>query len=221
MNAKYFSIIILLLCGFIHGQTVVLNEKLLTQLTKNQAARLASDASFFNSYEKQRKLYDDINTKITQIVAIQEFIYRQLKNVDAAIMQSKKLAYLYEYLGKIANNSGEMLSLTAQYPEYAVLVSKYYIQIGKEVVKLEQEITEALLNENNDFLMDPNDREMLLEKIFNRARMINGNILYINLRLKNAKKTPYLYQIPTLNDYVNLDKMIIKDIVQKYGILKY
>lgn len=69
--------------------------------------------------------------------------------------------------------------------------------------------------------MDPYDREILLRKIFDRARLINGTILYINLVLKNAKQTPYIFQIPGLNNYVNIDRMIIKDIISKYGILKY
>ena len=37
----------------VKGQTVVLNDQLLAQITKNQAVRLASNESFLNSYEKQ------------------------------------------------------------------------------------------------------------------------------------------------------------------------
>jgi hypothetical protein len=65
-------------------------------------------------------------------------------------------------------------------------------------MKLQQEVTQDILNENKDFLMDAMDREMLIEKIFTRVRNINGNILYIILRLENAKKIPYLYQVPVL-----------------------
>lgn len=52
-----------------------------------------------------------------------------------------------------------------------------------------------ILNEDKDFLIDAMDREMLIEKVFNRVRNINGNILYIILRLEDAKKIPYLYQV--------------------------
>lgn len=217
------SIIIFVFAGIIivKSQQVVINEKLLTQLTKNQTVRLESDKLFFNSYEKQNKLYDDIKTKITQVVAIQEYIYEKLTNVNMAIKQGKQLQYLYQYLGDITKNSAEMLSLSAKNPQYAVLLSNYYITIGNEALKLKKEVTEEILKESNDFLMDPYDREILLRKIFDRVRLINGTILYINLVLKNAKQTPYIYQIPGLNNYVNIDKMIIKDIISKYGILKY
>ncbi|AJW63022.1 hypothetical protein VO54_01545 [Elizabethkingia miricola] len=205
----------------IKSQQVVINEKLLAQLTKNQAVRLSSDKLFFNSYEKQKQLYDDIKGKITQVVAIQEYIYNKLTNVNMAIKQGKQMQYLYQYFGEIAQNSGEMLSLTSKNPQYAVLLTNYYVQIGQEALNLKREVTEEILRESNDFLMDPYDREILLRKIFDRARLINGTILYINLVLKNAKQTPYIFQIPGLNNYVNIDRMIIKDIISKYGILKY
>lgn len=201
---------------FIKSQQIVINDKLLSQITLNHGVRMASEQAFLDSYEKQRKLYDDINNKTTQIIAIQEYIYQQLKNVNSALTQSKKLIYLYQYLGKIVTNSNKMMDLSAQHPEYAVLVSKYYTEIGKQVIKLQQEVTQDILNEDKDFLMDAMDREMLIEKVFIRVRNINGNILYIILRLQNAKKIPYLFQVPVLKNYLNIDKAIVGDIIQKY-----
>ncbi|WP_312076308.1 hypothetical protein [Chryseobacterium sp.] len=201
---------------FVKSQQIVINDKLLSQITLNHGVRLASEQAFLDSYEKQKELYDDINNKTTQIIAIQEYIYQQLKNVNLALTQSKKLIYLYQYLERVVTNSNKMLDLSAQHPEYAVLVSKYYTEIGKQVIKLQQEVTQDVLNEDKDFLMDAMDREMLIEKVFTRVRNINGNILYIILRLQNAKKIPYLFQVPVLKNYLNVDKGIVGDIIQKY-----
>ncbi len=200
----------------VNSQQIVINDKLLSQITVNHGVRLASEQAFLDSYEKQKELYDDINNKTMQVIAIQEYIYQQLKNVNSALTQSKKLIYLYQYLGKIVNNSNKMMDLSAQHPEYAALVSKYYVEIGKQVVKLQQEVTQDILNENKDFLMDAMDREMLIEKVFTRVRNIHGNILYIILRLENARKIPYLYQVPVLRNYINIDRAIVGDIITKY-----
>ena len=200
-----------------NSQQMVINDKLLIQMTKDHAVRLTSEHLFLDSYEKQNELYNEINNKTAQVIAIQEYIYQQLKNVNSALKQSKKLIYLYEYLGKIASNSNKMLDLSLQHPEYAVLVSKYYAAIGTQLIKLRQEVSQDILNENKDFLMDAMDREMLIEKVFTRVRNINGNILYIILRLENAKKIPYLYQVPVLKNYINTDKAIVTDIIRKYN----
>ena len=81
-----------------------------------------------------------------------------------AIKQGKQLQYLYQYFGEIAQNSGEMLSLTSKNPQYAVLLTNYYAQIGQETLNLKREVTEEILREENDFLMDPYDRKFYLEK---------------------------------------------------------
>lgn len=217
MRKKIVTIALLVFSGItVNSQQIVINDKLLSQITVNHGVRLGSEQTFLDSYEKQKELYDDINNKITQIIAIQEYIYQQLKNVNSSITQSKKIIYLYQYLGKIITNSNKMLDLSAQHPEYSILISKYYIEIGKQTMKLQQEVTQDVLNENKDFLMDAMDREMLIEKIFTRVRNINGNILYINLRLENARKIPYLYQVPVLRNYINIDKAIVGDIISKY-----
>ena len=213
---QIFFVIILLFATGLKSQQIAFNDRLLLQLTTNNGVRMASEQAFLDSYEKQKEMYDDIKNKTAQVIAIQEYIYQQLKNVNSALSQSKKLVYLYQYMGKIATNSNKMLDLSAQHPEYAILVSKYYIEIGKQALKLKQEVMQDILNEDKDFLMDAMDREMLIEKVFTRVRNINGNILYIILRLENAKKIPYLYQVPVLRNYVNIDKAIVGEIIQKY-----
>ncbi|SEM97179.1 hypothetical protein SAMN05421856_11057 [Chryseobacterium taichungense] len=198
------------------SQQIVINDKLLSQITVNHGVRLVSEQAFLDSYKKQKELYDEINNKTMQVIAIQEYIYQQLKNVNSALTQSKKLIYLYQYLGKIVSNSNKMLNLSTQHPEYAALVSKYYVEIGNQVIKLQQEVSQDILNEDKDFLMDASDREMLIEKVFTRVRNIHGNILYIIMRLENARKIPYLYQVPVLRNYLNIDKAIVGHIIIKY-----
>ena len=206
---QIFFFLILLLASGLKAQQIAINDRLLVQLTTNQGVRMASEQAFLDSYEKQKEMYDDIKNKTAQVIAIQEYIYQQLKNVNSALSQSKKLVYLYQYMGKITANSNKMLNLSAQHPEYAILFSKYYVEIGKQAVKLKQEVMQDILNEDKDYLMDAMDREMLIEKVFTRVRNINGNILYIILRLENAKNIPYLYQVPVLRNYVNIDKAIV------------
>ena len=203
----------------VKGQTVVLNDQLLAQITKNQAVRLASNESFLNSYEKQKKLYEDVNQKIAQVVAIQKFIYEKLTNVNAAIKQGKQLYYLSNTFVQIGQNANEVLSLTAQNPQYAILLNRYYIAATQELIKMQTELVNDILREDADFLMDPFDRQALIQKLSTKANMINGYLVCIRIRLKNARKIPYIYQIPTINTYVNLDRAIVKNIMQNYQFI--
>ena len=208
-------------CSYVKlcAQTIVYNDQLLMQITKNQAVRLASNESYLNSYEKQKKTYDEINQKLAQIVAIQNFIYDKLTNVNSAIKQGKQLYYLSRTFIQIGDNANDVLSLTVQYPEYAILLNRFYIGAAQELLKMQSELTNDILHEENDFLMDPYDRQGLIQTLSTKAQLITGDLICIKIRLKNAKKIPYIYQIPTINTYVNLDRMIVKGIIEKYKFI--
>jgi hypothetical protein len=218
-NILFFLIAVCSTFLKLNAQTVVYNDKLLMQLTKNQAVRLASNESYLNSYEKQKKTYDEIKQKIAQVVAIQEYIYDKLTNINSAIKQGKQLYYLSKTFVQIGTNANDVLSLTAQHPEYAILLNRFYIGATQELLKMQSELTNDILHEENDFLMDPYDRQVLIQNLSTKAQMVNGYLICIKIRLKNAKKTPYIYQIPTINTYVNLDRAIVKNIMTNYNFI--
>ena len=95
-------------------------------------------------------------------------------------------------------------------------MNRFYIAAVQELLKMQAELTQDILHEENDFLMDPYDRQVLIQNLSSKAQMINGYLICIKIRLKNAKKTPYIYQIPTINTYVNLDRAIVKNIMINY-----
>ena len=218
-NILFFSIAVCTTFLQLNAQTVVYNDKLLMQLTKNQAVRLASNESYLNSYEKQKKTYDEIKQKIAQVVAIQEYIYDKLTNINSAIKQGKQLYYLSKTFVQIGINANDVLSLTVQHPEYAILLNRFYIGATQELLKMQSELTNDILHEENDFLMDPYDRQVLIQNLSTKAQMVNGYLICIKIRLKNARKTPYIYQIPTINTYVNLDRAIVKNIMTNYNFI--
>lgn len=221
MKIKFLALSFFIGTSLIPSQMVVVNEQLMFQLSKNQAVRLASNNAFLKSYEKQKELYDNINKKITQAVAIQEFIYDKLTKINQTILQGKQLKYLYKYLGEVSENSGKMLRLTAKNPQYAILLTDYYEIIIKEVTLIYKELRDMILKEDKGLLIDAYDREHLIGRIFDRVRILHGNVMFINLMLERAKETPYLCQVPYLRDYITADKSIVEDIMRKYEYLKY
>lgn len=219
------KVLILFFCIFFsyigRGQTVVLNDKLLYQITKNQTIRSASEKKFLDSYEKQKKMYDDINKKIIQVVAIQEYIYKNLYEVNQTILQGKRLYYIYKDLEQLVKQTRKMATISTKKPQYAILVTHYYKELYDNALKLKTELTQEILNENNDFLMDSYDRDKILYTISWRVNNLKNIAYYITFVLETADKTPYIYQIPVIKDYINTDRIIIRGILEQYKILKY
>ena len=124
-------------------------------------------------------------------------------------------------MGEVGEHSGKMLRLTAKNPQYAVLLTEHYERIVKEAILIHKELRDEILREDKGLLMDAYDREHLISRIFDRVRILHGNVMFINLMLERANETPYLYQVPYLRDYITADKSIVEDIMRKYEYLKY
>lgn len=193
------------------------NLELQAQVTANQAARVASEKLYQKSYEKQRKAYDDIKEKATQVVVMRNHIYNQLRNVNSALKQGKQLEAIYYDFTKLVANLEKMLELSAQKPQYALLVTNYYSKLYLHAMNSYENISESVLNEENDFLMDSYDRQKVLSKIQHEIKIMNGWTVHIINYLKNAEKKPYFRHIGVFNSWYIRDKGLIQNIINNYN----
>ena len=58
-NLRNYSVF----CSLRKSQQIVINDKLLSQITINHGVRLGSEQVFLDSYEKQNELYNEIKNK--------------------------------------------------------------------------------------------------------------------------------------------------------------
>lgn len=201
------------------SQQIVFNDRLLAQLQKNQLVRLASEKGFFKSYEKQKELYNKATKKVAQVVAIQEYIYDKLYNVNSLFRQGKKVKYIYDDIKIISENTSKILQLSTKLPQYQPFLIKEYESIIKESLNLKTFIQDNVLKKDHKSLMDPYDRDELLDEIAIKVYTIRGYTYYIISYLEWAKDTPYLMHIPEIKGYVDLDRMIVSDIIRQYKYL--
>lgn len=193
------------------------NLELQAQVTANQAARVASEKLYQSSYEKQRKSYDDIKEKVTQVVIMKNHLYNQLRNVNSALRQGKQMEAIYHDFSKLLNNMGIMLQLSSQKPEYSLLITNYYSKLYLHAMNSYENISNSALNEENDYLMDSYDRQKILSKIQHEIKIMNGWTVHIINFLRNAEKKPYFRHVGVLNGWYNRDRALIQNIINNYN----
>ncbi len=192
------------------------NWKLFWQVSKNQTVRITSENLIRKSYKDQKDMYKDISNNLTKAVAIHDMLYKNLKNVNSAIKQGKRLMLFKDYIVEISKNAHEMLKESNKNLKYSVLFSDLYLKVIEKSTELSVEVTSSILNENKDFLMDAYDREMLINKMFQKADELNGYILLITMRLKRANQIAFWKSVPILDMWVYQDKMVVNEIMDKY-----
>ncbi len=200
----------------VNAQKIGINYQLADQISRNQGVRYLSEYHIKKTYRSQRKMYQNINKKLIAVVGIHQKLYDNLKNVNSAIKQGKRLMLFKDYILRISKNAQVMLKESKKNAKYTALFSDLYIKIIEKSVELSTEVSSNILNEDKDFLMDAYDREMLISKMFQKADELNGYILLITAQLKRANQIGFWRSVPILNTWVSQDKIIVNEILDKY-----
>lgn len=213
-------IALLTLVSKARGQSiVVLNEKLLEQITANQAARQAAEASLRASMERQQEALEAAGVSAAKVVAVHEVLYRRLYEVSRLLKDSRQAARL----GVMGKTLGAQLLILSEHsyrsPQYAALLSRYYRHLLSEGVLLKELLENEVLYEDPAHLLSSYDRDVLLSRLFHRMQSLLNTTQYLISALEFTKNRPYLEQIPFLEDYINLDRMVVESILQKFRSL--
>ena len=79
----------------------------------------------------------------------------------------------------------------------------------------------SIIEKNKKLLMDPYDRDELLDNHLSKLQMIYIEILNINNIIEFSSNRAYIYSIPELGTWVEMDKDLTKDIIYKIKNIKY
>lgn len=200
----------------------VMNHQLQIQLAKNQTARLASNETFFKSWEKQKALYDTINARMVTVVAIQDKIYRNLNQVHSSVWNLKKLNSLRRDMAQIPVYLNELRKEATKNPKYAVLYTDSFENVIYQTIDIKKELEDEILAEGRDYLKDAYDRNILIDKVYSKVNGILGGLGVIINNLKYGNKKNYLEKIPILGEYVFQDKLIVNEIMNDINrLIKY
>lgn len=194
----------------------VINPTLMEHLFLNNQARTQSLNHFYKSYEKQSEWYGLSEKKMTQVLLIHEQVYQALSNVNSLFYNAKQIEYLREDLKNCRERLFEMIKLSAEKPQYAVWINKYYAQAIKQFTGI-VEVFEEALGGNSKQLLDTYDRQDLIDKVHFKVKMLNISALSIINAIEFAESRAYIYSIPVLGTYVEQDKDFIQDIIKKYN----
>ena len=195
------------------------NLEMQSQVTANHTIRMASEQAHRNSYEKQKNLYNEAKEKLTAVVVIKDNIYGYLKNVNSGLKQAKQVQYLFEDYQRLLKNMEKMLELTANKPQYAILITRFYERVILHAIEAYGGVNDIVMKEDADYLMDSYDRQYILNKLHKEVRVMNGWVLHINNYLSKAEKKPYLRHIKIFNNWYVKDKSIIESIIRKSDII--
>lgn len=198
--------------------STVYHPELTAQVSANQGVRMVSLYNIRNLYKKQKEAYDDVTANMTQILAVHEYIYSQLRNVNSIFRQGRKVVYISELLIDIAKNKQKTARVLVENPQYSIWFKGDVIEVGMKTAELISYVQQVIQKADKKMLMDSFDRDVLLENVIRKLEYIRFKLQVIRHNISYAKSRPYIYTIPNIGSYVFHDKIMVQNIINNYNI---
>lgn len=168
--------------------------------------------------EQQNKLQKAQAWVASQMVVannIQDKILKGLSEVSGTLTNGLQVKGIYEDLKDCTMYSSEISKLVKDHPEYAIFGAKATETTYKEVLKMSSEVSE-LLRSGELNLATAGDRYKLLYEISTKVKMLKVWLATISLNLDRAKRLGFWRAINPFQGYINTDKDIVRNIMEKY-----
>ena len=212
---KKYSFCLLLLGGFLSAQNTYIDVvttaalKLYSDNLKNQQNKTAQEQT------KLQKAQAWVGSQMSVANSIQDKILKGLSEVSRTLTNGLQVKEIYEDLKDCTMYSSEISKLVRENPEYAIFGAKATETTYKKVLKMSSEVSE-LLKSGELNLATAGDRYKVIYEISSKVKMLKVWLATIMLNIERAKRLGFWRAINPFQGYINTDKDIVRNIMDRY-----
>lgn len=224
MNRTIFlTAYLLLFSALCHAQsyvTIIYDRKHLAIVGQNAAARSAAEITHGSYLGTIRDRLEDINLNVSSVVMVQDMIHRALTEVDQALRSGLTVRQIGQIGTEIVHECNLMLQTARDEPYLLLFAEDVARQMKNRGVNLATEVSEFVLKEGKNVLMDYEKRDALLRKIVLELRVIRALAYSMHRSMYYAKLRGILRSVNPYSEFIDRDRRMVDDIIYKVKILK-
>ena len=216
------KILIFLLLGLFKAkaQQIVLDPGHLAIVNENGFVRLASEMSHHDMLENIADRLDDVKINLSAVILTEQIVYRSLSEVNNALKDSRSVLQIASLSAQIFSLTEEILSSAKSAP-YLLLFAELSCRQAKDRgAKLVLEVSNLCLKEQQGLLLNHEKRDALLEKISLELKVISALLYSVKKCMYWAKVNGLLQSVNPFSTFINTDKRLAEDILNKIKTLK-
>ena len=223
MRLLYLIIVFFTSIKSLHAQsvaTVIYDANHMNRINENAAIRYSSE-NYHNTLIKHIGTnMDNIKINLNALVVVQGVIHKSLTQVDQALKSSKAVINIGKLIQEIYSE-GTLIFQQAQNEPWLLLFAQQSSNDFKErSVKLALEVSDFILKEGSNVLMDYEKRDYLLRKITLELKVIRALMFSIHRSIYYAKINGIIRSINPYGSFINMDKLKAEEILRYYQLLK-
>jgi hypothetical protein len=163
---------------------------------------------------------DDINVNLSSVVLVQNMIHRSLTEVDRVLKSGRSALHIARLVQDIATHSTKMLEIAKGDPWLLLFAEDVARQLKDRGINLATEVSEFVLQEGKNVLMDYEKRDHLMRKIILELKVIRALVFSMERSMYWAKAGVVLKMANPYRNFINMDKRKADEIIRNYYLLK-
>lgn len=202
------------------AQYIVLDPGHLEIVMENGLTREAAEKTHHNYLTTINQRLDDINLDVSSVVLVQNMIFNSLKNVDQGLKDGLTVKQMAAIILEITDQSEQMLSLARSNPALLLFAQDVAQQLKNRGINLVTAVSDFVLKEGDNVLMDYEKREQLLSKVILELRVMRALSYSMNKSMYWANQNGLMKYLNPYRNFMNQDMRLADDLILRYQFLK-
>lgn len=226
MDVSKYLIFCMIFCYCLNGTfaqsyvTIVYDAKHLAIVGENAAVRSAAELTHHEYLKTINNRLDDINVNLSSVVMVQRMIHSALIEVDQALKSGLMLKQVGAISTEIIGECGSILEMAKDSPHLILFAEDATMQMKDRGIRLVSEVSDFVLKEGSNVLMDFEKRDALLVKILLELRVMRALCFSVHRAMYWAKLRGILPALNPFQSFINRDRQLVDQIIFQYNLLE-
>lgn len=215
MKVKLFNLILLLLPCIGSAQKIYGDPIVAAAMGAYASTLKGGHERAEKEQNKLQKAQTFVSTQVALVKKAQDKLYKGLSEVSGTIQNAIQVKNIGEEVKQCYEYSRNISSLATRHPQYTIFGAKASKKCYEQTLKIINEMNNILEGGESN-LATAGDRYRILDNIEQQVRTLKIYLISVQLALENAEYVGFWKSINPFQGYIDTDKDIIQNIMQKF-----
>lgn len=215
MKVKSFNLILLLLPCIGSAQKIYMDPVTAGAMAGYAVTLKGGHERAEKEQDKLQKAQTFISAQVALVKKVQDKVYKGLSEAGGTIQNAIQVKNIGEETKQCVEYSKSISQLVERHPQYAIFGAKATQRCYEQTLKIANEMSNILADGETN-LATAGDRYRVLDNIEHQVRMLKIYLISVQLALENAEYAGFWRSINPFQGYIDTDKDIIQNIMQKF-----
>ncbi|MEJ6979738.1 hypothetical protein WG906_04710 [Pedobacter sp. P351] len=205
---------------FAQAQVVIFDRHHFNIVNENGLMRYSAETSHNNYLNNIKNKLNDINLNMNSVILVQSMIKGSLTQVNNVLKSGLAVKQVGSITSEILKESNDMIDLARSEPYLLLFAEDNARQLKSRGLRLAFEVSDFILKEGDNVLMDFEKRDFLLRKVILELKVMRALCFSMHKSIYWAKMNGVLKTANPYRHFINRDKRLIDEITRNYKTLK-